>query len=366
MPGKFELKKFNNLDINDPFFDSLKKDYPGNVESTGFIEWFEKKSKHEDKALVYSDDMGIAAFIVLKEEFEAVELRNSALPAKHRLKISTFKISDRISGKRIGEGAVGLILWKWQKSQCDEIYATSFDKHGTLITLLERFSFEIVDFNKNGEAVLLKTKKNIDYSCAHSSFPFIKRELDYAGYLIVEDHFHDKVFAYSKLKNHKQLEDEVKQNVSNGLTKIYVGNLSSTNYYIGEPILIYRKYTGGQGARYRSCITSYCVVTNIIQIKRQGRYLKNFEDLIEYTKNKTVYKKKELLEKYNQDYNMVLIEMLYYGYFGAGNNVNMDWLDKNDCWVKNENYPTQIKLSESQFEKVLKEGKIDVSNVIID
>ena len=28
MPGSFSLKKFLDIDLNDPFFDSLKADYP--------------------------------------------------------------------------------------------------------------------------------------------------------------------------------------------------------------------------------------------------------------------------------------------------------------------------------------------------
>lgn len=29
MAGNFSLKKFSDIDLNDPFFDSLKADYPG-------------------------------------------------------------------------------------------------------------------------------------------------------------------------------------------------------------------------------------------------------------------------------------------------------------------------------------------------
>ncbi len=43
MAGKFSLKKFGDINLNDEFFDSLKADYPGTENSTGFVEWFEKK-----------------------------------------------------------------------------------------------------------------------------------------------------------------------------------------------------------------------------------------------------------------------------------------------------------------------------------
>ena len=45
MAGKFSLRKFSEINLNDPFFDSLKSDYPGNASSTGFSVWFAKKAQ---------------------------------------------------------------------------------------------------------------------------------------------------------------------------------------------------------------------------------------------------------------------------------------------------------------------------------
>lgn len=44
MPGKFELKKFSELDLSDRFFDSLKNDYPADENNIGFENWFKKKA----------------------------------------------------------------------------------------------------------------------------------------------------------------------------------------------------------------------------------------------------------------------------------------------------------------------------------
>lgn len=78
------------------------------------------------------------------------------------------------------------------------------------------------------------------------------------------------MFPYSELKNNT-LQNAVAMNVSNGLSKVYVGaQYSKLPYDVGDPILIYRRYTTGYGKRYRSCITSFCVVTKIIQAKRTG------------------------------------------------------------------------------------------------
>ena len=50
MAGKFERKRFSEINLDDPFFDSLKADYPGNSTSTGFVQWFAAKAADGKKA----------------------------------------------------------------------------------------------------------------------------------------------------------------------------------------------------------------------------------------------------------------------------------------------------------------------------
>lgn len=367
MAGRFTLKKFADIDLNDRFFDSLKNDYPGTVNSTGFVNWFKKKSVNDSTALVFEDDEGVGAFVVLKEEEEQIELQSCVLPVKKRLKISTFRIADRYRRQRIGEGAIGLLLWKWLQVGTEEVYVTVFDKHDTLISLFERFGFQKEGVNPNGENVLIKNRKHIDFSDPYKSFPFIKDGFDYAGYIIIDDRYHDTMFAYSELANGATLQTKVGTSVSNGLSKIYVGQAPRLNHKIGEPVLVYRRYTQKDGKpRYRSCVTSFCIVTDMIQAKVNNRYLMSFDELKSRIGNKSVFDENELQSQYLNFKNMSIVELLYYGYFGAGNNVNMDWLDKHGYWASENQYPTAVKLTSAQFKRVLTEGNINVSNVVIN
>ena len=128
MAGKFERKLFSEINLDDPFFDSLKADYPGTATSTGFVKWFVTKSAQHKKALVFEDDRGVGAFVNLKpDEAEEIKLADgTVLPKVPRLKITTIKIDERYRNQRIGEGALGLTLWQWRNLGINEIYVTVF------------------------------------------------------------------------------------------------------------------------------------------------------------------------------------------------------------------------------------------------
>lgn len=86
MAGKFELKKFSEIDSDDLFFESLKHDYPGDEHNTSFVKWFEKKSENDSTALVFTDELGIGAFVCLKDESEEIYLQDKILPVVTRKK----------------------------------------------------------------------------------------------------------------------------------------------------------------------------------------------------------------------------------------------------------------------------------------
>lgn len=365
MAGKFAYRWFSEINLNDPFFDSLKADYPGTENSTEFCTWFNKKAVSNAKALVYENESGVGAFVYIKEEKEVIQLIDAPdLPAVERLKLGTVKISDLHRGQRIGEGAIGLALWNWQRSKVNEIYVTVFPKHETLINLLTRFGFIAAGTNPNGETVYIKSRLSISYKNPYVSFPFMDPNFREAGYLIFEDAYHDTMFPYSELRNVTQ--KSVELSVANGLSKIYVSAAPRINYNIGDPVLIYRKHNGVGSKIYKSCLTSFCMITDIIPVKARGQVLTSFDELMKKIGNKSVFDINELRTKYDNDNNMVVYELLYYAYFGAGNNINCAWLKNNNLWSKDGGYPTNTKLSPGEFKLILKEGNLDVQNIIID
>ena len=359
---RFIEKPFSQINVDDPFFDSLKADYPENkATATGFISWFAKCSRLGRKAWIFEDDEGICAFIAMKPEAEVIEMEGSDLPVENRLKIATLKLAERYRGKRIGEGAMGIVLWYWQKEQAQEIYVTVFDDHQDLIGQLERFGFENAGYNKNHERVYIKNRSRIDYSDPYKSYPFVRPDFERCAILSIYDYYHDTMFPYSELANTSQ--EMVALNVANGVSKVYIGYGSEYACTENCPVFIYRIHNG-ENKKHKSCITSYCMVKNVVTIKKHGIAQKSLDEFKQIVRNKTVFQDDELETMYNTKNDLTVIVVLYYGYFGVGNNVNYAWLNENGYWPTC--HPNYAVLSRQQFGEILERGRKNVQDVIID
>ena len=354
MVEKLRWVTFGETDINDVFFDSLKLDYPG------FGTWH--ASKKDKYALTFSDDTGLHAFMHLKPENEEIKLTNKILPKVSRLKISTLKLDEAIKRQRLGEGFVGVALWNWQKSKREEIYVTIFPKQKTLIDLLIKFGFKNVGNKDNGELVLLRSRKNIDYSTPYSSFPFVNPRTIKCGLIPVNDIFHDRLFPFSnKISKTHEIEEST---AGNGVTKVYIGTPYTTTHYTrGQLVGVYRIYTGNGPKGNKSAVTSYCTITKTKIIKKNGITLNPLEDYLKEAGNKTVFSKEELINIYRNSQNVVMIEMVYNGFFEQGNNVTYWQLKDNGLFEK---HPYNINYTLDEMKEILKLGKADVENIITD
>lgn len=355
MAGKFEWHKFSEVNLEDPFFDSLKIDY---VE---FPEWFKKKSEAGEYTLVFHDTQGVGAFVYLKKENEEIKLINKTLPAIPRIKIGTLRLAERFRGMRLGEGALGVSLWKWRDVKAEEIYVTVFKKHTELINLFERFGFKCVGMNNRGECIYLKSRKTINYSDPYKAFPFINPNFTKAGLIPIYEKFHDRLFPYSELKIKKhEIEEET---AGNGVTKVFIGTPHKAMHYeIGEPVCIYRIFEGNVGKIYKSAVTSYCTITKVNVIKNNDIEIINLSDFIKNAGNKTIFSQEELTKIYCKK-NVVMLELVYNGFFGKGHNVICKNLKDQGLF---EDHPYNLNYSKDHFIKILEMGAINVQNVIID
>ncbi|CAI0931604.1 Uncharacterised protein [Serratia plymuthica] len=138
-----EEKNFCDVDLNDPFFNTLRADYEG------FDKWF--LSKGRNIAYVSHNDVGeIDGFLYLKVEDEALEDMTPSFSKEKRVKLGTFKIDAH--GTKLGERFVRIVFQYAMKNKLKDIYVTIFDKHSGLIKLLTKFGF-VLKSRKNNNTI---------------------------------------------------------------------------------------------------------------------------------------------------------------------------------------------------------------------
>lgn len=89
----------------------------------------------------------------------------------------------------------------------------------------------------------------------------------------------------------------------------------------------------------------------------------NLDGFLKSCGDKTIFNKQELADLYKKNKNIVMLELVYNGFFGAENNVIYDNLNKNGLF---NCYPYEITYTQDEFKKILKLGGKDDKNIIID
>ena len=345
----FSVRKFSECQLSDPLFDSLKKDYDG------FEDWFKKKSESGEDAYVY-DENGIQAFLYIKD-LDSEEVGD--LPAEPRMKIGTLKIGSAVEGRRLGEGAIGIALWRWQRSELDQIYITVYPHHDDLIVLLRTYGFEKCG-KKGGEDVFVRDKRNMRYDTVRTSFPYLNPNFSRGKYIPIEEAYHDSMFQYSDLMN--TLQDIGEMYVSNGITKNFIATPAGLiDYLPGDVAFIYRK-SGTDPKTYKSVVTSYCTVSNVTWVKQGGRQLIDVRSYMKLVGNKSVYGQEVLAETHKRA-NVCIIELVYNGYFGAGHNITHNYLETSGLFEK---HPYMTELSRADVLRIMKKGGKDEHDIIIN
>lgn len=249
VPPTIRKTTVSELDINDPIFDSLKKDYEE------FEEWF--NDRKERKCLKYIENNKLGAVLIYKDESENISLKNGFLPLKNRTKISTMIVSS--NGNKIGELFISWIVDYAIKNKNEEIYLTHFiKKEDYLVYLIEEYGFKNVGRNNRGENVFIKTidKNIISNEIANKNYSFLDIAKKYYPYYCdnenvrkfivpIRPEFHEKLFLendiQTKIETHldegfsKYPEDLI---ANNTIKKAYLSH-SQTKLKEGDLLIFY-------------------------------------------------------------------------------------------------------------------------------
>lgn len=139
-----------DINLNDPFFNSLRIDYPL------FDEWFLRRVGNGDYAYVTYDYQGnLGSFLLLKveskDDYNSLDL--DYYLDNNVLKISSFKVLNTHQG--IGTSYIDIINEVAMSKKVGLIYITVYPKYGYFIEFLERHNFQRIGY-KDKELVLKK------------------------------------------------------------------------------------------------------------------------------------------------------------------------------------------------------------------
>lgn len=276
-------EKFEDIDLADPFFDSLKADY------AEFEEWFRRKGG--EHAYVFRGESGLVeGFLYLKPESGPLSDVQPPLPAADRLKVGTLKINPH--GTRLGERFIKKIFDHAVSENKTEVYVTIFEKHHALVSLFERYGFDrtATKTTANGvELVLVKAMGKVRTSLLQQ-YPLVKLGSQAVYLLSLQPQWHTRLLPDSILKTEDgSIVEDVSH--SNSIHKVYLAAMTGMErLQTGDILLIYRTTDNLGAARFRSVATSVCVV-------EEYRSISSFAsegDFVRYCAPYSVFSQQEL------------------------------------------------------------------------
>lgn len=331
---------FNMIDLNDPFFLSLKNDY------TGFAEWFQRKHNETAYITFNSKNGKLLSFLYLKIEGPEENYADiqPAFPQKKRLKVGTFKVIR--NGFRLGERFLKIIFDNALKHKVDEIYVTIFDRSDEqkrLIALMEKWGF--VYWGKKGdENVYVRDfTPRCDGENANKTYPFIS--INRNAYIVpIYPEYHTELLPDSIL-NTESPEDFVEDSPHrNGISKVYVSRAWEPHPRKGEILVFYR--TGGL---YKGVVTTIGVVSDTRET------FASKEEFIKYCLRGSVFPEKELEKMWDYKPQKPFVVNFLYVYSFL-NRINMERLIDMGIFKGVNDAPRGFyKISKDQFESILKE-----------
>ena len=285
-----KLRRFDEVDLNSEFFDTLREDYEGRE----FDNWFKRKGS--EKAYIFEERGVLKGFLYVKVEMpnEPDYLKiEPVLSPKKRLKVGTFKIER--TGFRLGERFLKIIFDNARNNDVEEIYVTLFeDKRENvkaLQQLMEQWGFKKHGYKKdNGELVLVKSME--EYDCEKEpkfNYPLIADSASYF-FLPIFPKYHTDLFPDMILKNENMHLYQENKAHRYAIEKIYLTGSWDIKAKPGDVVLIYR--TGERWPKRNSSVVSGMAI--IQDIVKTG----SVEECIEICKNRSIFSEAEIVQEH--------------------------------------------------------------------
>jgi hypothetical protein len=341
-----------NLNINDPFFNSLKEEY-GNDD---FKNWFKKISREGRKCFVhFNNNKEIGALLIYKIESETID-STPILPLKKRLKLSTFKVS--YVGNKIGELFIKLAVEYAIQNKVYEIYLTHYENENQLdflTNLITEFGFKReARLNKTGESLFLKKllrdeeDKITDPSVLSKVYyPSYYDGLEVNKFIVpIVPKWHDKLFIEYRGMNRKWRQPIIPEFdgefivEGNTIEKAYICKSKTKKVAKGDVLLFYR-------SQDQKAITSLGIVEKVFH------GIRNKDEVIRSVMKRSVYSLPDIDEMEGK----ISLVVLFRWHFHLPNSLTLEELKEIGVLKGPPQSLTQI--SHENYIIVKKRGLID-------
>jgi hypothetical protein len=288
-----------NLDINDPFFNSLKERYSEFEEI-----WFPKICRDGRKCFANYQNNRIGALLIYNiEDNEGIIDSVPPLPQTRRLKLCTFKVTH--NGQKIGELFIKLAIQIALKNDISEIYLTLFsEENDRLIDLLLDFGFFVFGKKTNGEYIFLKkilgNNDDLQLLSAHDFdkkyYPSFYDGVNVKKFIIpIQPEYLERLFTDLPHRQSGLLEHNGDfYSEGNAIKKAYITRSRSKKIHPGDIILFYRSKKDQ-------------AVTTLGVVERTHSGISNNDDILKLVAKQTVYSKEEL-EKIPKPVSLILFK----------------------------------------------------------
>jgi hypothetical protein len=345
------LTRFNDLNLEDPFFDSLKASYEE------FQDWCARKADEELYVVRDADSARLSGMLYLKREEGEVEDVVPTLSSRRWLKVGTLKIEGR--GTKLGERLLKKIFDTAIAEGAEAIYVTIFDVHAELIELFGRYGFRYhgTKTTKNGtERVYVRLLNELSGDIVED-YPFIHMRNRKGWLLAIYPAYHSDLLPDSILNNEPK---EILRDVShaNTIHKAYIGRVPLIQMSRGDIVVTYRTSDNQGPAFYRSVATSVCVVE---EVKERQDFV-NADHFIEYAAPHSVFSAEQLRTQFDKSNRLYVAKMTYNAAFRRrttrGRLLEEARISEQPRWDLRE-------LSADQLKAILQMGEVD-ARLIVD
>lgn len=352
LTGPITRERFDEIQVTDPFFDSLKADY------AEFGEWFARKRGEE--AWILRENNRMLAFLYLKDEDEALADIDPPRPVAPRLKAGTMKVDAH--GTRLGERFLRLIFDEALDRRVEEIYVTVFPKHEGLTKLLRRWGFvkRGTKTSQNGVEDVYVRLMSWTGLGLYKDYPFMNVSGRRKHLLAIYPEFHTRLFPDSKLRTES---DEIIRNIShtNSIFKVYIGwSQEISRLKSGDIVVIYRtKDERATSGWYSSVATSVCVVDKV----KRGHEFTSEQEFVERCASYSVFTEDELRGYWRKRRNSLTAVRMTYN-FALDKRPNRKALIE-DAGLDPDERWNVLSLTDQQFRTIVRLGQAD-DRLIVD